>query len=90
MKNVIVRLRGDVARAWASGGQDERAAAVRTALTRMRAELRPQHPGVADPELQSWFTVSVANEEQAESIVSLLREMEAVEAAYVEPRAEPA
>lgn len=86
MTDIVVRLVADAARALRGGVQDASVTELETVLMRFGAELRQQHPGVSDPQLQSYFTLSVESAEQADRIAAALRELDAVDAAYVQPR----
>jgi len=88
---IVVRLRFEVAhRLHHAVGDATGAAELNAVLNRFGVELKPQHPGASDPALQSYFTISGVSSDQAEHIVSALRELEAVEAAYVQPPVSPA
>lgn len=90
MTDVVVRLLADAAGAFRGGVQDASVTELETVLTRFGAELRPQHPGVSDPQLQSYFTISVESAQQADRIAAALRTLDAVDTAYVQPRPSPA
>lgn len=90
MNEIVVRLRDSAATAWRAGTDPGQITALQAVLTRVGAELKPQHPGALDPELQSWFTISTESPERAEEIAESLRSLDAVEAAYVQPRSSPA
>jgi len=47
--------------------------------------LRPLHPGTADPQLASYFTVEVAEASAAQDMMVRLRKVKGVEAAYTKP-----
>jgi hypothetical protein len=51
--------------------------------------LEPLHPGTTERSLASWFRVDVPTPLEAESIASRLRDLDGVEAAYVEPHSAP-
>jgi len=63
---------------------------LRGVLSRFRVDLRPQHSGTADPQLQAYFTIPVDTPDRAGRLATALRELDAVEAAYVQPPPEPA
>jgi hypothetical protein len=50
--------------------------------------LRPLHPGVQDAELSRYFVVEANTSEEGERIALKLRELPAVEAAYIKPDTE--
>jgi hypothetical protein len=93
MVDIVVRLRPDIAPLFHMGG-DQAAVEVMEVMAVLRqfgVDLRPQHPGASDPELQSYFTISgVSSTPEAERIAAALRKLDAVEAAYVQPLASPA
>ena len=93
MVDIVVRLRPDIASLFHGDG-DQAAVEVMevtAVLRRFGVDLKPQHPGASDAELQSYFTISgVASAAEAERIAAALRKLEAVEAAYVQPLASPA
>ena len=87
--DIIVRVRVDIARALYS----ERAVAahgLKELLTRFGVELKPLHPGVSDPHLQSYFMIVGVPQADADQIVAALRALDEVEAAYVQPPVSPA
>ena len=51
--------------------------------------LRPVHPGVTEPSLQVFFTLSTAGADDAQRLAEELRRNPHVEAAYVKPLDEP-
>jgi hypothetical protein len=88
---IVVRLRADAARDLLSGLRDAASARKLTAvLAKLGVELRSQHPGASDPEIQSYFTISGVSSAQAEHIASALRELDVVETAYLQPPVSPA
>ena len=52
-------------------------------------EIRPQFPGQTHPLLVSFFLVDIPDKETAEEVLTQLRELESVEAAYLTPPDEP-
>ncbi|HEY2715004.1 MAG TPA: hypothetical protein VGI73_02160 [Solirubrobacterales bacterium] len=58
-------------------------------LEQLGRSLEPMHPGESDPALASYFTVEVPDAAAADRAIAVLREHEAVEAAYVKPSEEP-
>jgi hypothetical protein len=90
---VAVRLRRDIADAFrsAAGRQNIAGAAeVRAVLSSFGVELKPLSAAVSDPELGSYFTITGLSLSQAERLAAQLRELGAVEAAYVQPFPSPA
>lgn len=47
--------------------------------------LQAMHPDAADPDLMSYFAVEVPEAETAQRVVSRLRQVKAIEAAYLKP-----
>jgi hypothetical protein len=88
--DVVVRLRADAAEALRRGAQDAGVTELKRLLTGFGSELRQQHPGVSDPQLQSYFNISVDSPDQADRIAAALRALDAVDAAYVQPPPTPA
>jgi hypothetical protein len=89
---IVVRLRSDVARAFqnkSAARNSAGAAEIESVLARYGAEMRPQHPGVSDPELGAYFTIHGISSTQADELMTALRHLEAVEAAYAKPPASP-
>jgi hypothetical protein len=64
-------------------GQDD--AALTAEATRLGVELQPLHPGVSDPALAGWYAVRVRPEQRAE-VLSALRALPSVVAAYEKPQ----
>ena len=59
-------------------------------LEEMDIILKPLHPGTQDPVLITFYTVEVLDSDAAERVVNRLLPLEAIEAAYLKPPAEPA
>ena len=57
---------------------------IRTLLTESNAEISPAFPGTTDPELATWFSVSVP-ERLSSLLLNQLQSHEAVLAAYIKP-----
>jgi hypothetical protein len=90
MTEIVVRLRPETARAIQSGAQDDgRTRELKAVLSQFHVELKPQHPGTPDSQLQAYFTISGVPIAQAERIAAALRDVDTVEAAYVQPSATP-
>jgi hypothetical protein len=88
---IVVRLRPETARGLQGGSPDDVAVARLTAvLSEVGAELTPQHPGIVDPTLQSYYTVTGLSDEDAHRVAAALRELDEVEAAYEQPPPSPA
>jgi hypothetical protein len=88
---IVVRLRDEAARALRGSAPDAAAATeLEALLAGFGVRLTPQHPGVSDSELQSYFTISGIPLNEAERLASALRRLEVVEAAYIQPPVTPA
>jgi hypothetical protein len=90
---IVVRLRSDAADAFLGrpgAGAVAGTAEVAAVLSRFGVKLTPQHPGIADPDLASYFTITAASFAQAEAIAAALRKLDVVEAAYIQPPPSPA
>jgi len=90
---IVVRLRPETARVFqgsTGAGDVAGAAKVRAVLSRFGVDLKPQHPGVSNSELASYFTISAVSLAEAERIAAALRELDVVEAAYIQPPPSPA
>lgn len=83
---VTVHLRDDVADEL---GQDKPSLPETTqlmrALSKQGVQLKPMHPGVADPELRTHFFASTEKTSEAEKLTKLLATLPSVVAAYVKP-----
>ena len=90
MTEVVVRLRPEAARVFHGVARDAPGVGqLRAVLSRFEAELKPQHPRTSDPDLQSYFTVAGVPAARADSIAAALSQLDAVEAAYVQPTPTP-
>lgn len=84
--SITVQVIPEVARALA--GDDtpsEDAQRFIDAASRRTTSLEPVHPGVDDPSLATWFTLTVRTADDAERLLDELRDDPAVEAAYIKP-----
>ncbi len=52
------------------------------------AVLEPLHPGTSDPQLASYFLLRTPQPSTGEEVITRLRDLEVVEAAYVKPQDE--
>lgn len=94
----VIQLRGDVAKlmqgaAARTEATDELWKAKRELeqeLVRLGVAIRPVHPGSQDAELATYFTLCEAPGPDLEEILAVLRDLEAVTAAYAKPPAQPA
>jgi hypothetical protein len=65
-------------------------AELQAGLRNLGLEMLPMHPGLADAELATYFSVRVpGNDERSASALNFLRQNPAVTAAYVKPPDEP-
>lgn len=48
-------------------------------------EVTPMHPGTDDPELGSYYTVDLEDDQQADRVLDQLRSSSLVDGAYVKP-----
>jgi hypothetical protein len=98
--DIVVQLRSDMASmlARANSSVAESAAHNPTlqplaqTLAAFDADLVPQHPGAADPQLQAWFVVPCGERDAraCEALALALRRHDAVLSAYLKPDAAPA
>jgi hypothetical protein len=88
----VVRFDPDAASALAGGTPPETAGfmSLASVLADFGAQLRPQFPGVTDPELRSYYILTGVADEDAEAITAALRELDEVEYAYPQPTPFPA
>lgn len=85
--DITVKLRATVALGDASNSPLRNVNAVAEGLG---LTLRQVHPGVPDPELSSYYVANAGSDrEAADGAAARLAELDAVEAAYVSPDAEP-
>jgi hypothetical protein len=59
------------------------------AASELGVELTPMYPEVSHPTLQPFFIIDVPTQAAAQKVISRLRKSAAVEAAYLQPDAEP-
>lgn len=88
---IVVRLRPGTAQALRGGAIDApELAGLHDVLREFGVTLKPQHPDVTDPALQSYFTISGVSSAQSDRITAALLQLGAVEAAYAQPAPHPA
>ncbi len=58
-------------------------------LAHLGVQLEPLHAGTADPDLRSWFLVTVPSDGRPDDVVRQLQQHADVEAAYEKPAGEP-
>jgi hypothetical protein len=81
-----VQVRDDVARALhRRAPATQEAGQLLRQLESMDLTLEPIHPHTDDPVLQTFFTVQVPDDGTADEVIARLRELAAIEAAYVKP-----
>lgn len=88
----VVRFGPEAASALAGGTPPESAGftGLASILADSGAQLRPQFPGVTDPELRSYYILTGVADEDAERVTAALRELDEVEYAYPQPTPFPA
>lgn len=84
---IIVQLRPEAARV-ATGPRDGWPRDLLNLERTLRAPLEPLHPGATDPELQTFFTVEIADTGDATPLLDTLRRHSLVTAAYHKPAEE--
>ena len=77
-----------------SRGRDIESASVKVqelqvATGELGVSLLPMYPGVSHPTLQPFFIIDVPDQAAAEKVITRLSKSAAVEAAYLQPDAEP-
>jgi hypothetical protein len=88
---VVVKAQPGATRALQRGAaQDPTSESLQQIADELGIVLEPQHPGVDDPELSSFFSVEVPDAAAAERVIASLQEKEAIEGAYLKPPDEPA
>jgi len=60
-------------------------AAVQRALGRLKLKAEPQHPGINDPVLSTYYKVEAPDAQSAAKVVEAVRDLPSVAAAYVKP-----
>jgi hypothetical protein len=92
-ETIVVRLKPDAARAVQSGRLAGASGTDLEPLARVLDELGirlvPQHPGVSDPVLETWFTVSGEPPAERARIAGILDALPAVDGAFVKAPASP-
>jgi hypothetical protein len=62
---------------------------LQTAEDELGVSMAPMYPDVSHPTLQPFFIIDVPDQESAEKVIARLKQSTAVEAAYLQPEAEP-
>jgi hypothetical protein len=62
---------------------------LQTAANELGVNLEPMYPEVSHPTLQPFFIIDVPDQANAEKVIARLAKSAAVEAAYLQPDAEP-
>lgn len=86
---VVVQLSPGATAAFAHEAEEGPREKLVPELEELGLSLTPMHPGESDPRLASYFTVEVTDAKAADQAIDALLQSDAVEAAYVKPRAEP-
>jgi len=60
--------------------------ALRAAASRLGVGLEPLHPGTTNPSLAGWYAVRLRPEQQPSEVLSALRALPLVTAAYEKPQ----
>lgn len=83
---VVIQVSADVARALhQQGPPTAESEDFLRAIETFGLTLIPMHPGTDDPNLQSFFTVEVQDQETAQRLIDRLQQLAEIEAAYVKP-----
>ena len=93
MRRISIQLKPEAAReAHGLRSTDSRAepgrlriAPVLAALRKLRLQLKPVHPGTQDPSLTQYFTVEVPDQQTADRVIQVLRQIKEVDGAYLKP-----
>jgi hypothetical protein len=89
--DIVVRLRPEAASALGVGTPESAGlSGLASVLAGCGAEIKPQFPGIEDPSLADYYTVSGVPDPDAEHVTSALLDLDEVEAAYTEPTPHPA
>jgi hypothetical protein len=71
------------------GGRSERVAQAQQVAARHGAQLRPVHPGTADPDLARFFVAEIDPDHSPEQAARDLLACDAIESAVAKPMDEP-
>lgn len=83
---ITVHLTPPVAAELQHGRADSPAASeLMQVLTELEVQLKPVHPGSSNPAMASTFTAQAKDMEHVKRMVSRLRDLKAIEAAYFSP-----
>lgn len=90
MGTLVVAVSPEVAPALTDpqGSGSAEAAGLLARVAELGGTLRPQHPGVGDAALARWFVVDDVADADAERVAAAIRELPAVDGAYVKPSEE--
>ncbi len=69
----------------ASARAESPLAAVQRAVAKLALALEPQHPGIDDPVLSTYYRVKAPDAQSAAKVVEAVRDLPSVAAAYVKP-----
>jgi hypothetical protein len=64
-------------------------AAVQQAVSKLALKVEPQHPGITDPVLSTYYKVEAPDAQSAAKVVETVRNLPSVAAAYVKPQDAP-
>jgi hypothetical protein len=64
-------------------------AAIQHAVSTLGLRVEPQHPGIKDPVLSTYYKVEAPDAQSAANVVETVRNLPSVAAAYVKPREAP-
>lgn len=86
---LIVQLEGQAARNLVGGPKaSPEVAQLQRVLADLDMTLRPQHPGIHDPELSRYFVGEIRNRDDGSRVIAALSALHVVTAAYAKPPAE--
>lgn len=90
--DIVVRLRPDAATALRAETPPETAGlrGLASVLADCGADMKPQFPGIEDPSLADYYTVSGVPDSDTERVTAALLDLDEVESAYAQPTPHPA
>jgi hypothetical protein len=89
LQQLIVKLQSELATDLRTGASSPAAKALRDVAQSHGFDLQPLHSGIHDGELAKFFSGKLAEQQTGSAIVSQLRTVPGVEAAYIKPLATP-
>lgn len=81
-------LHGFKKQPWDQGEHSDATRELLQTVADLGLEIKPQFPGQTHPLLVSFFLVDIPDMEKAEEVLTQLRKLDSVEAAYLTPPAE--